>query len=247
MVTTRSQTRAAAAPPAAASRDASLAPLAVALACFAMAATGVVTNLTISASPTDFAPQVTRYLGRFVFLTVQSNWILSAYFLVVLLAIAARRPSAASPWLCRGFPLVFALGAFLTTAYYALDHFNPAQVQARRDLVGRYPYIEWSAHGEHALALPSVVLFALFVRVERAPPSSADVLRAVGCYMAFYLAVTHANKTATGEWQYPILADLTARGGAALRNVFFSALVGVNVAFGFLAKRILCAHEKKRA
>ena len=65
MVTTRSQTRAAAAPPAAASRDASLAPLAVALACFAMAATGVVTNLTISASPTDFAPQVTRYLGRF--------------------------------------------------------------------------------------------------------------------------------------------------------------------------------------
>ena len=76
---------------------------------------------------------------------------------------------------------------------------------------------------------------------------SLYVLRAVGCYMAFYLAVTHANKTATGEWQYPILADLTALGGAALRNVFFSALVGVNVAFGFLAKRILCAHEKKRA
>ena len=99
--------------------------------------------------------------------------------------------------------------------------------------------------GEHALALPSVVLFALFVRVEHAKPSSADVLRAVGYYLACYLVVTHANKTATGLWQYPILADLTAQGGAALRTVFFAVLIGINVAFGFLAKRILCAHEKR--
>ena len=243
MVTTRSQTRAVAASPTSAAREQALAPLAVTFACFAMAATGVVTNLTISASPTDFAPEVTRYLGRFVFLTVQSNWILSAYFLVCVVAIVTRRPRV--EWLCRGFPLVFALGAFLTVAYYALDHFNPAQVQARKALAGRYPYIEWSAHGEHALALPSVVLFALFVRVEHAKPSSADVLRAVGYYMAFYLVVTHANKTATGLWQYPILADLTAQGGAALRTVFFAVLIGINVAFGFLAKRILCAHEKR--
>ena len=33
------------------------------------------------------------------------------------------------------FPLVFGIGAFLTPAYYLLDHFNPKKIQLRKDLV----------------------------------------------------------------------------------------------------------------
>ena len=33
------------------------------------------------------------------------------------------------------FPLVFGIGAFLTPAYYLLDHFNPKKIQLRKELV----------------------------------------------------------------------------------------------------------------
>ena len=73
-----------------------------------------------------------RYLGRFTFLTVQSNFILTGYFGFATACAAVGGGSSSSRKLdafaVRTFPLVFSLGAFLTFAYYGLDHFNPAQV-----------------------------------------------------------------------------------------------------------------------
>ena len=88
-------------------------------------------SYAFSVPPEKFAPIVSQYLGRMAYLTCQTNHLVTLYYAVVVLD--AVRPSAATnKVVLKLFPLVFALGFFLTIAYYLLDHSNPEN-QKKKD------------------------------------------------------------------------------------------------------------------
>ena len=92
-----------------------------------------------------FSPNKSQLLSRFTFLTSQTNFIGMVYYCVLfgcsVLRIDTGIDSYQSP-ASTLFPLVFALGAFLTIAYYGLDHFNPESLRLRAMwCTNGYPYI----------------------------------------------------------------------------------------------------------
>ena len=199
----------------------------VAILGFAAFALGVGGQLCVP-SPTH---NVAQYTGRLTFLTVQTNWIGTFYFLGVILATIFEVKSL-NTVLRRLFPLVFSLGAFLTIAYYALDHFNPKSAKLRQGWFDDgYLYVHWSAHVEHALALPAVLLYAKNFNFV---PSRSDVPPFVGGYATLYLGFTHVLHHKTGGWVYPIFTDIQNSAGNPGLLVFQMALVSVFVALGYL-------------
>ena len=68
---------------------------------------------------------VCRYFGKFVFLTVQSNMLNTAYFAAASLSCYTDE-TALRDWTVRLFPLSFGLGAIITVLYYTLDYPHPA-------------------------------------------------------------------------------------------------------------------------
>ena len=140
--------------------------------------------------------------------------------------------------LVRLFPLAFALGVFLTLAYYALDHFNPESIRRRQLARRKHPYIEYGANIEHGLALPAVVLYTTSLSHSVPAASFADVGIFVGGYISFYLVFIHINKILTGLWVYPVLVDITLQYGAIGRNVFFAALLSVFLALAGLGRQL---------
>ena len=125
------------------------------------------------------------------------------------------------------FPLAFALGSFLTVAYYGLDHFNPENVKRRAHFSVRgYPYIGISAHTQHGLALPLVVLHASRLQME-AKPEDSTILLTVGGYLAFYITYTFVNKAVSGAWVYPIIDDAQKAAGMAGVCIFVVCLCAV--------------------
>jgi len=171
----------------------------------------------------------------------QTNLICAAFYLAVLFGLKTIAVTL--------YPLAFALGTFLTVAYYGLDHFNLEQAKRRRAWERLYPWVHFSAHGEHALALPLTLLYACVGRDRAlALPSTGDVALYVGGYMAFYLTLTHVNKWATGMWIYPVFDDVTKAGGATGRVAFLAVLCGVIISFAFVGRaiaeaRTLCFFE----
>ena len=151
------------------------------------------------------------------------------YFLASLISIIA--PSASlvrSVWLVKFFPLVFALGTFLTLAYYALDHFNAENHRRKEKHREKYPYVHVASHLEHGHALPCVLLHSVAMVFKTAElPSRYEVAVSVGGYMAFYLVLIHLNRALTGRWPYAVIDDVTAKGGALARTAFFALLVGL--------------------
>ena len=75
-------------------------------------------------------PIVTKYTGRFTYLTFQTNCIGCLYFALNLLHELNLFNGIF--FLAKLFPLVFGMSAFMTVAYYGLEHFNP-ETRARRE------------------------------------------------------------------------------------------------------------------
>jgi hypothetical protein len=188
----------------------------------------------LAAPPQLWDPACNRYLGRWLYLTYQTNVGCAVYFGCALLDMALGGGGALGAALVALFPLAFALGGFLTVAYYALDHFNPENYARKERVRSQYPYVHWCSHLEHGHGLPLMLLHGLWLDVPAGvvPPETTDVVHTVGAYMAFYLLLVHANYAATGLWPYPIIDDLTRAGGALARGAFFAGLSLVFVLFG---------------
>ena len=129
---------------------------------------------------------------------------------------------------------MFAVGSFLTIAYYALDHFNAENFRRKERHRAMYPFVHWCSHLEHGHALPLVVVHAACIRLPptAALPTHATVARTVSGYLVFYLILVHVNRHLTGLWPYAVIDDVTRVGGSAFRCLFFVGLMGIFVAFG---------------
>ena len=187
----------------------------------------------IGAPPSIFHPAATKKLGRWLFLTYQTNVICCVYFATRLFDGIIQGGKWAQT-LLQFYPLVFALGSFLTPAYYALDHFNVENRRAKDRCKSMYPWIHVSSHTEHAHGLPLMLLHAYSVELPPTLelPSAAAGAFKVACYVAFYLVLTHVNHSWTGAWPYPIIDDVTRMGGALLRLVFFAVLAAIFMLLG---------------
>ncbi|KAL1526831.1 hypothetical protein AB1Y20_015523 [Prymnesium parvum] len=187
---------------------------------------------TLALPPKVIDPQMTKYLGRWIFLTYQSNVVAFAYFVACVFDTQVAN-GAYQQELIALFPLVFALGCFLTLAHYSLNHFNPEQRRRLEQHRSKYPYVFVSSHISHGHALPLVAWYAFTVPVDAASvvlPSGYSASRPVILYAVFYAVLSHANYFATGLWPYPIIEQVSRHGGVAMRCVFF-----VLLALGFVA------------
>merc|ERR1712194_129037 len=104
--------------------------------CFACYSAETVSNFN-GVPPELCNPVPTRYFGRLVFLTVQTNILNTIYYACCLIAAVFNLPILEKV-VVEAFPLSFGLGVFLTIGYYGLDHFNPMAVQTRQ---------KWSEEG----------------------------------------------------------------------------------------------------
>ena len=192
----------------------------------------VFTAHMLAVPPMLFDPVCARVFNRWLYLTYQSNIMCMLYFGACLWSGAP----------IQLFPLVFALGAFLTIAYYVLDHFN-AETRRRKDVHKQiYPYIHWASHLEHGHALPLVLLHAATVELPAgALPSDGDAARIVVGYNLFYLLLVHLNHALTGRWPYAVIDDVTRAGGVVGRLLFFAVLTAIFAAFALCGLAILRA------
>lgn len=165
-------------------------------------------HLWLQPPPRLKSPVKTKVFGRWTFLTVQSNVLLTCYhslrFVWPECALAKR-----------GFPLAFTLGVGLTLLYYGLDHFVALKRADDRAWMKRgYPWIPLACHLEHGLGLPLAVYDALHGG-HGGQSTQNDVFRFIGGYAVSYLATTLITRRCTGEWVYPIFDAVQAKLGKA--------------------------------
>ena len=237
-------------------------PMPVAVACFSCVLhfISAVSGPLISVSPSNFAPVLTQYLGRLVYLTVQTNILCTLYYAYIIFAIYYPK-RVHHLRILRLFPLAFALDVFLTVGYYSLEHSNPSSMAKKNYWTENgYPYCIFSSHLEHIFALPIAIISSItinktFLNAEEIKkisadqktrnskffdaPSNRDVLVHTGSFILFYLCLTNINFYYTREWTYPILENLTKRGGAVLRILFQLAIIIVVLGLAFLGKKIV--------
>ena len=179
-----------------------------------------------------------KMLGQFSWLTFQTNCIGTIYFAVAVLSSLGFGLDA---FVIQLYPLVFALGSFLTVSYYALDHFNPENLKRRLHFAQNgFPWIGTSAHTQHALALPLVVMHALCLQVAMTPDDTT-ILLTVGGYLAFYLGFTFVNKKVSGAWVYPVFDDAQKAGGRAGPYIFACILGALVVGLAYVGCWLLAA------
>jgi hypothetical protein len=179
----------------------------------------------------DIRPMALKYLGKWAFLTRWTNFICFVYYLVNLLAELGIARSLLRPVIIEGFPLVFSLGIFLTVAYYALVHFNPADRQRFKRLYDEgwrqgLENVYFQNHACHALALPASLLHARVVGLEGYRGTYWLV-----CVMGAYLTVITANRAATQFWVYPIQDQIEAKHGMPGALAFLVVLSAVLYSF----------------
>lgn len=178
-----------------------------------------------------FDPVASRYLGDVLYLTFHTNFIGTIFMGVAVIDGTLQLGFDRLLWTL--LPLPFAMGIFMTLAYYSLDHFNIVNFQRKERHRAAYPHVHICSHLEHAHSAPLVIIYALCAhnRDRLVAPSDADASLLVAAYMLFYIALVHANNYATGAWPYAIIDDVTRKGGSAARGVFFvvlsSAFVGL--------------------
>jgi len=212
----------------------SLTPASAATLCFFGSAPAIAAFYTcrwgMTCKPiTEIRPIVSQHFGHAIFLTAQTNWLIFSFFGFNLFF-----PN--SPYISKLTPLIFALGAFLTPAYYGLDYFMTDCILERRlqEAEGYFP--EFNSHSEHLLALP-LVLAHVYYQSFSTIPNFNEVLWTVGGFMAQYLATIHFNKFLTGEYPYPIQNELASNPVGLF--LFEASLVGVCMGLGYLGSRLM--------
>lgn len=195
----------------------------------------------LAAPPQIFDPQASKLLGRWLYLTYQTNIICCTYF-AACLADGVLLESVNAQALLRLFPLIFALGSFLTISYYALDHGNPENYRRKERCRPMYPYVHWCSHLEHGHALPLVLLHCATVKLPddvSSLPTSRDARNIVAAYVLFYILIVHINKAHTGAWPYAVIDDMTRMGGMVLRSAFFAGLAAAFILLGVGSIKLL--------
>lgn len=141
------------------------------------------------------------------------------------------------------FPLMFAIGCFLTLAYYGLDHFNEEAIRQKERCRAEYPYVHLASHLEHGHALPLVLLHACTLDVSglQVPEGylSTSAILYILCYILFYLLTIHLNRIWTGSWTYSVIDDVTRAYGSMGRFGFFITLAMAFVVFGVVGLRFV--------
>ena len=205
-----------------------------------------------AAKPQDFAPILTKYTGRWSFLTFHSNFLNFVYWLLLLLTcISKKRITSLEKFCIQIYPLMFTLGVFICVGYYALDHFNPVNMSRKIMLQQtKYPMIFYSSHCEHGHALPAALLLAFNLRKNddlfKNIPTVSDVFYMVGGYIIFYLIEVHWIYYNTGEWVYPVIKDVTMQGGDIARIAFLGILTGINILLGLAGLVLVNSMEEYR-
>jgi len=186
-------------------------------------------------------PVASKHLGRFVFLTFQSNLFLMGYY-TVSVATHVRSMPGLEQALVTLHPLAFGLGTFLTASHYALNHFNPKQVERRAYFQENgYPMVNLDVHLEHGFAAPGIVFFTMnlnLLSTSLAAPTTTAIYRYVGGYLGYYLAQTHVNRWVTGEWPYPFIDSIEKASGWLGTTSMFAGLTGLFFALGFAGKAV---------
>ncbi|CAK0855465.1 unnamed protein product [Prorocentrum cordatum] len=178
-------------------------------------------------------PVPTRYFGRLVFLTVQTNILNTMYFACCIITAVLDIPHLEKV-VVEAFPLSFGLGVFLTIGYYALDHFNPIAVQTRKKWSEEgYPHIVWRCHTDHIFALPSSILAALvFTTPQGATASNWKAITL--SYGLLYTVLLHINALLTGAWPYAIIEDIMKKSGSLGRTMFLAVIISLILMFATL-------------
>ena len=176
-------------------------------------------------------PAPTRILGRFVWLTVQTNTICTVYFAVAV-SSCLWESEALSTIVTTFYPLAFALGFVLSMLYYGLDHFNPDNIKSRKHWTENgYPQIRICCHLEHGSSTPVALLFAFTLKLPFGPAPSVQPVLAFLCW---YICMSLANHAATGAWQYTIIREAKEGAGWIGVILFFALIAGIVVASAFL-------------
>lgn len=187
-------------------------------------------------------PIMAQYLGDFVFMTVQTNFIGALYFLVCILASLG---IISSEKVGRFAPTMFALGVFCTTAYYGLYHFDPGyQVNMIMDET-EYPWVRVGAHLEHGLDLGAVALHAI-CSVDNTP-SIKDSIRFTGGYFLFYVTLINVNFLATDEWVYPFFEEAYKVNGFPAVLTIQAFLAGFAICLALLGHYIMTTSRKAQS
>ena len=181
-------------------------------------------------------PVLAGVLGRFTFLTFQTNVLCCVYYALAVASALGVGPPL-DGLLARAFPVAFTLGAFLTPGYYGLDHFNVQKKMLRKQWIERgYPYVTLGAHLTHGHSLPAALIAVLTVET---PHAAEDVLMGVGGFTGYYICLIFANKMMTGEYVYPFLTDAQAKRGFGLVAVILAVIWSVVVAIGFMGRAVV--------
>ena len=190
----------------------------------------------IDVPDTLLCPVPTRYLGSAVWLTIQTNVVCCFYYAAATASCVVRSEALAN-LVVHFFPLAFGLAFVLTILYYGLDHFNPESVRKRKMWSEKGYPSETCAHLEHASATPLALLYAFSLRLPSggAEPSVGPLL----AFLAWYVAMSFANRMATGEWLYPIVDDAHKVVGWLGVVLFFATISGLCLASGFLGLWII--------
>ncbi|KAK3251566.1 hypothetical protein CYMTET_39098 [Cymbomonas tetramitiformis] len=205
--------------------------------CFLGTALQIITPPFLHPSAKVSAPELSRFTGKYIFLTAQGNTLGFIFFTLNLYAeISNHVPLKIQ--LAQFFPTIFGLGTFITLGYYLLDHYNPVAIK-RRVYYSRhgYPYIEYAVNLEHLFGILVVVLHALTFDMEvlkAGHPSFQDYVTWTLGFLMQYVILAHLNVVATGHWPYPFIDDITKASGVAGRSAFFLLLCSIVMGFGYL-------------
>ena len=188
-------------------------------------------HLYLTVPPSLKCPAKTKLLGRYTFLTIQSNVLCTCYHALRLVAphslIAAH-----------GYPLAFALGFNLSVLYYGLNYFMAARVAEDKLWISKgWRWLPLANHLEHGMALPLALLDALYGG-HAGTTTNADVVVWISAYVAAYLAFTLVNKRVGGHWVYPIFDELEATLGSMGFWVLSVPVALAYVGVGFLGQHL---------
>jgi hypothetical protein len=181
----------------------------------------LVATYTMRPRQTRLPAGTTSCVGQVLWITWQCNVLCLAYFSC---GVASTQLNSRSldAIVAGAYPFTFAIGA-LTPSFYMLQ-FLPAKLEAWRDVRRRVlPLHEacfracWSRndladHCEHLLSTPAAACHAATLRLAARPTNAEIVLPILGFVAwSFWLLVGH--RVATGQWAYPIMAELHQRYG----------------------------------
>mmetsp|Transcript_22006 Transcript_22006/g.53757 ORF Transcript_22006/g.53757 Transcript_22006/m.53757 type:complete len:266 (+) Transcript_22006:146-943(+) len=168
--------------------------------------------------------------GRFVFLTVQVNFIIAAYVLACLVeSVIGRRVRGLGRATGRASAVVFPLGVFMGAGYYVLVHFHPKTRMVARAVQD----FDYHMHLLHGFPLLFVVADTAFdalgergLEYDLLPALKARVDAAVGSlyavsYACWTFVCSHFND---GWWPYPFLQSMPLRQKLILYSLFVATI-----------------------